>query len=63
LLSTHDLNLAFQRFDRVLALRQIIHADGPPDEVCRREVLNALYGGRLTLLDSGMTLVVDEHGC
>lgn len=62
-LSTHDLNLAFSRFDRVVALRQEIIAEGSPDEICRREVLDALYGGKLTLLDGGMTLVVDDHGC
>ncbi len=65
LLSTHDLGLAFQRFDRVLALRQRLIAYGAPAEVYRPEVLAQIYGGRLATLDDGrqVTVFVDDHRC
>jgi manganese/iron transport system ATP-binding protein len=65
LLSTHDLNLAFSRFDRVLALRGHVIAYGSPDDVYAPETLEAMYGGRLAIVRDGhrMTLYVDEHGC
>jgi manganese/zinc/iron transport system ATP- binding protein len=65
LLSTHDLGLAFKRFDRVLALRGRVLAYGAPDEVYRPEVLSQLYGGRLATIDDGqaVTVFVDDHGC
>jgi ABC-type Mn2+/Zn2+ transport system ATPase subunit len=63
LLSTHDLGLAFRRFDRVLALRQRLIADGTAAEIFTPPVLEQLYGGRLAVLDGGLTVVVDDHGC
>lgn len=64
LLSTHDLNLAFTRFDRVLALRHELIAYGPPAEVYTREVLAQMYGG-LTVLENGhgAEVYIDDHGC
>jgi ABC-type Mn2+/Zn2+ transport system ATPase subunit len=63
LLTTHDLNLAFQRFDRVLALNRKLIACGLPSEVYRPAVLSQLYGGRLaTWQDHGQLHVfVDDH--
>jgi ABC-type Mn2+/Zn2+ transport system ATPase subunit len=63
LLTTHDLNLAFQRFDRVLALNRKLIASGLPAEVYRPGVLSQLYGGRLaTWQDHGqMHVFVDDH--
>jgi ABC-type Mn2+/Zn2+ transport system ATPase subunit len=63
LLSTHDLGLAFRRFDRVLALRQRLIAYGTAEEIYVPEVLEQLYGGKLAVLDGGLTVVVDDHGC
>lgn len=65
LLSTHDLNLAFQHFDKVMALRRQVIAYGTPQEVYRPEVLSQLYGGRLATWDNGRQVMVfvDEHGC
>jgi ABC-type Mn2+/Zn2+ transport system ATPase subunit len=65
LLCTHDLNLAFQRFDRVLALKETVIAYGPPGEVYTREVLTQLYGDRLatTQDDQHLTVFVDDHEC
>lgn len=65
LLSTHDLNLAFQRFDCVLALHRQMVAYGPPQQVYTPETLMELYGGRLTVFDKGqpVTVFVDDHAC
>lgn len=65
LLSTHDLGLAFRRFDRVLAMRYHLVAYGPPSEVYTPDVLAQVYGSRLAALDDGhgVTVFVDDHGC
>jgi len=65
LLSTHDLDLAFQRFDRVMALHHHMIAYGPPANVYTREVLGQLYGSRLATLQDGeqVNIFVDDHQC
>ena len=64
-LSTHDLDLAFHRFDKVLALRQRVIAFGAPREVYQTDVLTQLYGKRLLAWQDGqqVSVFVDEHGC
>lgn len=64
-LSTHDLNMAFNRFDRVMALRHRLIALGTPAQVYRPDVLSQLYGGRLATWDDGkqVMLFVDDHAC
>lgn len=64
-LSTHDLGLAFRRFDRVLALRERVIAFGPPSAVYRPDVLTSLYGGQLATWDAGrqVFVFVDDHNC
>lgn len=64
-LSTHDLNLAFGRFDRVLALRGSVVAYGAPADVYTPEVLEAMYGGRLAIVQDGrsVSVYVDDHAC
>jgi ABC-type Mn2+/Zn2+ transport system ATPase subunit len=64
-LSTHDLDLAFHRFDQVLALRRRIIAFGSPREVYQTDVLTQLYGKRLMAWRDGeeVSLFMDEHGC
>jgi ABC-type Mn2+/Zn2+ transport system ATPase subunit len=65
LLSTHDLDLAFQRFDRVMALHHHMVAYGPPAEVYNRDTLAQLYGSRLATLQDGqqVNIFVDDHRC
>ncbi len=65
LLCTHDLALAFSRFDRVMALRRRIIAFGSPERVYQPDVLSQLYGGQLaTWQDSKRVMVfVDDHHC
>ncbi len=65
LLSTHDLDLAFRRFDMVMALNHRLIAYGSASEMYSSEVLSALYGGKLAALRDGDEVVVfvDEHHC
>lgn len=65
LFSTHDLSLAFQHFDIVIALRGRLVASGTPPEVYTPETLTALYGGRVALVgaDEQVTMFVDDPGC
>jgi manganese/zinc/iron transport system ATP- binding protein len=65
LLSTHDLDLAYHHFDRVLALRKRLVALGPPEVVFVPDVLAQLYGRGLFAQHEGhhLDFYVDEHGC
>jgi ABC-type Mn2+/Zn2+ transport system ATPase subunit len=65
LLSTHDLGMAFRRFDRVLAIRYHLIAYGTPAEVYTPDVLAQVYGSKLATLDDdhGVTVFVDDHDC
>ena len=65
MLSTHDLDLAYHRFDRVLALRKRVVAVGAPETVFVPEVLAQLYGRGLFAQHDGhhLDFYVDEHGC
>jgi ABC-type Mn2+/Zn2+ transport system ATPase subunit len=65
ILCTHDLGLAFSRFDRVMALRREIIAFGRPDEVYNPDVLAKLYGGQLATWQDGQRVMVfvDDHHC
>jgi manganese/iron transport system ATP-binding protein len=65
LLSTHDLELAISRFQKVMALRRRLIAFGDPASVYRAEVLTQLYDRALTTWSNGAqtSLIIDEHGC
>jgi ABC-type Mn2+/Zn2+ transport system ATPase subunit len=65
LLSTHDLDLAFHRFDRVMALQRRLIAFGTPQEVYTPEMLTRLYGRQILVWKDGqpLSVFVDEHGC
>lgn len=58
LVSTHDLNLAMQRFDLVLLLNRRLVAYGTPAVVFTPEHVNRAFGGQALLL--GNTVVVDQ---
>lgn len=53
LLSTHDLDMAYRRFDKVLALNRRAIAYGTPDEVYTPDTLAALFGRKITMWDNG----------
>jgi len=63
LLSTHDLNLAADRFDRVLLLNRRLIANGPPQEIFCPEVLRQAYGGQLAVWEHerGLVMLGDGH--
>lgn len=65
ILSTHDLNLAFEHFQRVVALNGRLVAYGTPSEVAVPHVLRELYGGAVATWqrNGDVVMVVDDHGC
>jgi ABC-type Mn2+/Zn2+ transport system ATPase subunit len=58
LVSTHDLNMATQRFDRVLLLNRRLIAYGPAREVLSPDAIQQAFGGRVLFM--GDVAVVDE---
>jgi ABC-type Mn2+/Zn2+ transport system ATPase subunit len=63
LLSTHDLEMATTRFDRLLLLNRRLFADGPAESVLTPERLAAAYGGRLTFWQNGQPVTVTADDC
>ena len=61
----HDLNLALHYFDKLLVLSDgEVAAFGPPDEVLRPEILDAVYGVRAYLhRHAGRTYLTSRRGC
>lgn len=59
LVATHDLNLAAERFDRVMLLNRRIVAWGEATAVLTTENLLAAYGGHMTILSDGDVLLAD----
>jgi ABC-type Mn2+/Zn2+ transport system ATPase subunit len=65
LMTTHDLDLAFRRFGKVMALKRRLVAFGVPDEVYTPDALEQVYDRVLMTRTGGgrMTMLIDEHGC
>lgn len=65
LLSTHDLDLTFARFPKVMALKRALIAYGAPRDVLTTDTLSQLYGQRLVTWQDGqeVSLFVDDHHC
>lgn len=63
LISTHDLQMATTRFDRLLLLNRRLLADGPADSALTPEYLAAAYGGRLTFWRDGQPVTVTTDEC
>jgi len=63
LVSTHDLNLAVERFDRLALLNRQLIAYGPPQEVITPETLRAAYGGQAVWHGDDYAMVVGDIGC
>jgi ABC-type Mn2+/Zn2+ transport system ATPase subunit len=61
LIATHDLQLAAQRFDKVMLLNRRIVAFGAGSSVLTNANLLAAYGGHMHVLDNGEMLLTD--GC
>lgn len=63
LISTHDLETATTRFDRLLLLNRRLYADGPAQSVLTSERLAAAYGGKLTFWQNGQPVTVSADDC
>lgn len=60
LVSTHDLNMASERFDSILLLNHKLVTYGTPKEVMQKENLAAAFGGQMFILDGAMVI---DHCC
>lgn len=58
MVSTHDLNLARERFDQVVLLNQHLIAAGTPEEVFTADNIRAAFATQV--MDLGGTMVVDQ---
>jgi ABC-type Mn2+/Zn2+ transport system ATPase subunit len=63
LISTHDLQTATTRFDRLLLLNHRLLADGPAQTTLTPEHLAAAYGGRLTFWQGDQPVIVTTDDC
>jgi manganese/iron transport system ATP-binding protein len=63
MVSTHDLNMAADRFDTVMLINRSLVAFGPPDEVFTRSFLMQAYGDHLRLLPDEQTITIVADTC
>jgi ABC-type Mn2+/Zn2+ transport system ATPase subunit len=57
LISTHDLNLAATRFERILLLNRRVIAFGAASEVLTQQVLAEAFGSQVLILPDGVAVV------
>lgn len=57
MVSTHDLNLAAERFDQIVLLNRRLIASGPPAQVFTREAVAEAFGGQALLLNDALVVV------
>ncbi len=63
MIATHDLNLAAERFDRVMLLNRRLVGLGRPAEVFAPDKLLAAYGGAIRLLETDTGVVALSDTC
>lgn len=63
MVSMHDLNLAAERFDRILLLNKSLRGFGTPEEVLTTERLTDAYGGHLRLLEGENSMIAVSDTC
>ena len=63
LLSTHDLEMATSRFDRLVLLNKRLIADDTASRALTPARLSAAYGGRITLWQDGKPISVTTDDC
>jgi ABC-type Mn2+/Zn2+ transport system ATPase subunit len=63
LLSTHDLEMATSRFDRLILLNKKVIADDTASRALTPARLSAAYGGRITLWQDGKPISVTTDDC
>jgi ABC-type Mn2+/Zn2+ transport system ATPase subunit len=59
LVSTHDLNMAAQRFETVLLINKGLVAYGPPEQALSAEAIQRAFGGQVLFLN-GVAAIVDD---
>ena len=63
LVSTHVLNLAAERFDRLALLNRQLVAYGPPGEASTPQTLVVAYGGQAVWRGEDYAMVVGDIDC
>jgi ABC-type Mn2+/Zn2+ transport system ATPase subunit len=63
LVSTHDINLAVERFDQLALLNRRLIAYGPPREAITRETLTRAYGGQAVWDGENYVMVMGDVAC
>jgi manganese/iron transport system ATP-binding protein len=63
LVSTHDLNLALERFDRLALLNRRLIAYGPPRQAITPQALAAAYGGQAVWRGEDYAMVLGDIDC
>jgi manganese/iron transport system ATP-binding protein len=63
LVATHDLNLAAERFDRVMLLNHQLLGLGRPNEVFTPERLLTAYGGQMRLIETDQGVLALSDTC
>jgi ABC-type Mn2+/Zn2+ transport system ATPase subunit len=64
MVATHDLNLAAERFDRLMLLNQQIIGFGQTKDVLTAELLSQAYSGSMRLIDTANgTLFISDTNC
>jgi len=65
MVATHDLNLAAERFDRLMLLNHRLVGIGQPDQVFTQEQLVQAYGGHMHLIetDDGDVMALSDTCC
>jgi manganese/iron transport system ATP-binding protein len=63
LVSTHDLNLAMERFDRLALINRQLIAYGYPEDVVAPQTLAAAYGGQALWRGEDYAMVLGDIDC
>jgi manganese/iron transport system ATP-binding protein len=63
MVATHDLNLAAERFDRLMLLNHRLLGLGQPDEIFTPERLIQAYGGHVRLIQTENGLMALSDTC
>jgi manganese/iron transport system ATP-binding protein len=63
MVATHDLNLAAERFDRVMLLNRRLLGLGRPEEIFTPERLMEAYGSHMRLIETGDGLLALSDTC
>ena len=65
MVATHDLNLAAERFDRLMLINQKIIGFGQAHDVFTADLLSQAYSGSMRLIETGhgTMFISDSHCC